>query len=437
MKTNFYQLLIAGVVASVALPATAQNNGSNSPYSRYGFGLLNDAGQGFNRGMGGVGQGFSHARELNVANPASYAAIDSATFLFDIGASLQVGSLKDGNATASAKNTSLDYITMAFRLGKGLGFSLGLMPFSTIGYSLEKATSIEYAGSKIQQAETYSGEGGLRYLYAGVGWQPVSRVAVGMNLGYLWGTHTHNVLANFSDINIAARRRMYTADIRTYKLDVGLQYVQPIDEKSALTFGFTYGLGHDIRSAAHFYNQTILGTTIKGADSIRLGNAFSLPHSFAFGVVWQYGKKWRVGVDYTLQQWSGLRYPALSYEQGKYAYTATYDQFANRSKIALGAEYTPNAEGLKRSQRIRYRLGMSYTDFYTKVAGVLGPRNYQVTAGVALPIMNFYNNRSFLNLSVGYERVAPRFAGQISENYFRLGIGINFNENWFSKWKVD
>ena len=66
-----------------------------------------------------------------------------------------------------------------------------------------------------------------------------------------------------------------------------------------------------------------------------------------------------------------------------------------------------------------------------------GPRDYQVSLGVALPIINFYNNRSLLNISAQYERVKPKVAGMITENYLRISIGLSFNERWFMKWKVE
>ena len=50
--------------------AVAQN-GINSPYSRYGFGMMADRATGFNKAMGGVAQGFRDGQQINVGNPAS------------------------------------------------------------------------------------------------------------------------------------------------------------------------------------------------------------------------------------------------------------------------------------------------------------------------------------------------------------------------------
>ena len=63
--------------------AWAQTNGCNSPYSRFGLGLLTDQPQGFNKSMGGVGLGVRVGNRVNTINPASYSAIDSLSFIMD------------------------------------------------------------------------------------------------------------------------------------------------------------------------------------------------------------------------------------------------------------------------------------------------------------------------------------------------------------------
>ena len=56
-RTRISGIAIAAAISLISLQANAQN-GSNSPYSRYGFGTINDRAQGFNKGMAGVAQGF-------------------------------------------------------------------------------------------------------------------------------------------------------------------------------------------------------------------------------------------------------------------------------------------------------------------------------------------------------------------------------------------
>ena len=63
---------MSAVCALLACNTFAQN-GMNSPYSRYGFGKLDDASQGFNKGMAGLAYGLHDGAIINTANPASYA----------------------------------------------------------------------------------------------------------------------------------------------------------------------------------------------------------------------------------------------------------------------------------------------------------------------------------------------------------------------------
>ena len=104
-----------------------------SPYSKFGYGLLNDNATSAQRQMGGVGYGMNSGRQINVMNPASYAATDTLTFLFDMGVDFTV--LKSSENTSSGTNKltqyggGIDYITMQVPIGKRMGAGLSLVPF--------------------------------------------------------------------------------------------------------------------------------------------------------------------------------------------------------------------------------------------------------------------------------------------------------------------
>ena len=63
--------------------------------------------------MGGIAYGLRNGYQINASNPASYTAIDSLTFLFDAGMTLQNANFKDGNVKTNAKNSSFDYLAYA------------------------------------------------------------------------------------------------------------------------------------------------------------------------------------------------------------------------------------------------------------------------------------------------------------------------------------
>ena len=69
---NKLKFLIACVLMTAGM-AVAQNV---TPYSMYGYGILGDRATSMQRQMGYVGYAMSSGRQINVMNPASYAAID-------------------------------------------------------------------------------------------------------------------------------------------------------------------------------------------------------------------------------------------------------------------------------------------------------------------------------------------------------------------------
>lgn len=435
---TFRNIFTSLLLASATLPLAAQTNGSNSPYSRYGFGLLGDRGNAFNKGMAGTAYGMQNGKELNTKNPASYAAIDSLTFLFDLGLSMQNGNIAQGGVKTNAKNSSVDYVTAGFRVAKNVGMSLGLVPFSTIGYNTSSKEEIQASNQVLTKTTTFSGDGGLHEAYIGVGWAPFRRFSIGMNAGYLWGDLSHTVLMNFDDSNINSTRQAYETDIRTYKADFGLQYVQPLNKKNTLTLGLTYGLGHDIKRDAYYYNQKVVTGSSASGDTLVCRNAFQLPHTLGAGITWTHDNSLRVGVDYTFQKWADMKFPmVVENAAGALDYVGRKDLFTDLHKVSLGMEYVKNPEGLRWRQRVRYRAGFSYQTPYTKIGGVDGPQHFLASVGVALPITNMHNSRSLINFSAQYERVKPKMAGMITENYIRFSIGLTFNERWFMKWKAE
>ena len=441
--SNIKKVLCVVTLIIFAITTQAQTNGSNSPYSRYGFGLLSDGSQGFNRGMGGVAYGFSSNRDLNFSNPASYSAIDSLSLVFDVGLTLQNANIGTSKHKINARNTSLDHVNVGFRLAKNLGMSLGLRPFSSIGYSISQNETNALNSGEITQTDVYKGDGGLHEVYIGAGWRPFKPIAVGMNVGYLWGDMTHNVTASFSDASIYSRRREYAANISTYKLGFGLQFYQPINKNLSLTLGATYQLGHEIDNAAKYYDQKLSSSTVLTADTQCVKKAFELPHVFGAGIMVNYKDKLKIGADYTFQKWKDVKYPDLNATTG--VYESKKGAFSDSHKFNLGAEFIPNPESMHWSNHIRYRAGVSYTMPYLRFNNQDGPSSYAASVGVAIPLIKThgtfrattYRNCNLLNFSAQYERVQPKHSWQIAENYIRFTIGITFSERWFQKWKVE
>ena len=124
-----YQRLINACLFCIMATITMAQTSTNSPYTRYGLGELSDQHFGNSKAMGGIAYGLRNGLQVNAANPASYTAIDSLTFIFDIGLSLQNANFKENGVSTNAKNSSFDYIAMQYRLCKRMGMAIGFLPY--------------------------------------------------------------------------------------------------------------------------------------------------------------------------------------------------------------------------------------------------------------------------------------------------------------------
>lgn len=427
---HYRKTLAAILFVFIASSCAWGQNGANSPFTRYGFGQLADQSLGGNKAMGGIGIGLRDGAQINVSNPASYTAVDSLTFLFEVGFTMQNANLSDGTTKMNAKNSSFDYMAMQFRLFNKMGMSLGFLPYSNVGYSF--STTEEHPAQSIWDdpmttTRSYSGDGGLHQAFIGVGYKLLPDLSIGVNASYLFGNFTHQVAANFSDANIYPLKRTYYAEISDIKLDFGAQYTLPLSKKEKLTIGATYSLGKDLNAInAYISEQKLSGSSIL-TDSVRhISKAFQLPHTFGVGATYNYDSKLTAGAEFLLQKFGDIRF------FGKEG------QLADRMKCAVGVQYLPNPIGRNFFERVRYRAGAYYSKPYVKVNGQEAAHEYGISAGVAVPITSQWGwlQSSILNISGEWVKIDPKIDGVLTENYLRLSIGLTFNECWFRKLKV-
>ncbi len=411
MKIN--KLIVVAMLA-VASTLSIEAQTTMSPYSKYGYGLLDDNATSAQRAMGGVGYAMNSGRQINVMNPASYAAIDSLTFLFDIGVDFTSLWSEENGATGKDFGGGLDYVTMQFPITKYMGASVGLLPFSSIGYSFGQ--EIAYG------TNSREGSGGINQLYLGLSGKLFKGFTVGVNASYLFGTMINDVYAYTSEGSTTLFERVMK--VRDYRLQFGLQYSLNINKQNRVTLGAVYapgktllgdtwGISYDV--GADLVADTIGFTSLKGK--------YSMPESWGAGINYEWNNKLMAEVDFTYQPWKNAKYSALEdFETTK---------FDNRWKVAVGLQYTPKERGTY-LQRINYRLGGFFNHDYVMV-GENNVREYGVSAGVGLPVNRL---KTVINLGLEYRHRQAHPNPLVKENYFNITLGVNFNEMWFWRNKI-
>ncbi|MCM1452460.1 MAG: hypothetical protein NC102_09380 [Clostridium sp.] len=407
MKIN---KIIALAICLLSFFGASAQNGTMSPYSRYGYGLLNDNATSGQRFMGGVGYAMNSGRQINVMNPASYAAIDSLTFLFDMGFDLDWLSSEENGLKEHNNNGSLNYITMSFPIAKRLGASIGLLPFSSTGYTFGQ--SIDNGGV------SRTGNGDINELYIGVGYSPFKNFYAGMNFGYLFGTINNDVYASTITGSTSLFQRYMR--VRDYKLDFGVQYSYNLDRNNRLTLGATFSPGKSFHGETYGVYYDVSTNESDTTGYTKLGGKYTMPASYGVGLNWTWRERLMVEADFTYQPWKNVKYASME------GFEST--QFDNRWKFAAGIGWTPQPRG-SWVKRVQYRAGAYYTHDYLNILGN-NVREYGVTVGFGLPVPTF---KSIINLGFEYKHRQATPNPLIKENYFTVSVGINFNEMWFRK----
>ena len=429
---HYKRLISAGFIWLIALVAMAQTS-TNSPYTRYGFGQLSDQSFASGKAMGGIGYGLRNGLQINATNPASYSAVDSLTFLFDAGMSLQNANFKENGTKTNAKNSSLDYLAMQFRLAEGLGFTAGFLPYSSVGYKMSTTSDIseDQFGNEISGLSSHNGTGGLQQVFIGLGYEVLKNLSVGANFYYVYGDIAHTISTTFNNTNAFTSLWSEEVSVKDLKIDFGAQYTQKLGKKHAVTLGAVYSLGKDMNSDAYRYLEKYNGKTLLTQTIDTLSNVCGMPHTLGVGLTYTYSNRLTVGLDYTLQKWADVKFPNTVEDK---QFLVQEGLFTDRKKVSFGAEYIPNPVSRSYLSRIRYRIGAHYADPYAKVDGKEGAREYGASFGFGFPL---FQSKSILNVSGQYVKVSPKVKGMLEENYLKVNVGLTFNERWFMKWKVD
>ena len=404
-KTLFICLSIAGI-------AFAQN-GTTSPYSQFGYGILGDNAIGAQRAMGGVGYALHNNRQINVMNPASYTSMDSLTFLFDIGLTYQNTITREGDLRESRQSGSIDYIVMQFPLGRYMAGSVGLLPFTNVGYS--------FASSIDNGTDSREGDGNISQAYVGVSGEPFKGFSIGANVSYLFG----NLTNSSSVIPDNGSNGIFQTNMRVqdFHLLFGAQYAIEWGKKHTLTLGAVYSPGKDVLGRAYSSTYDVSSSTTIEADTLNMKNNYSLASTYGGGISYNYDKRLTIAADVTYQNWADAKFTNLNIGQTQ----PSTGVFNNRLKVALGAEFRPKTIGSNYFEHISYRAGLFYNRSYLKVDGN-DMNEIGASCGFGFPLAT---NKSVVNVSFEYINRQCSPVKLITEDHFRISVSLTFNEMWF------
>ncbi|HPG74540.1 MAG TPA: hypothetical protein PLM49_09650, partial [Bacteroidales bacterium] len=230
---------------SVAIAVYSQHG---SPYTRYGLGNLSSQNFGPAKAMGGISSAFHSGRNLNIANPAAMASIDSLTFIFEFGMESGLRHFRTTSPSLQALNgdTKLSYLAFGFPVTRWWASSLGVMPYSEMGYNI-RSTDTLY---NVPKYYFYEGSGGINQVFWSHGFAPFKNFRIGINMYYLFGLQNRSNSIKFNDdsgayVNVMEQNIVYIND---FCFSTGLQYDVLTHENNSLSLGFTFSYPTQLNS---------------------------------------------------------------------------------------------------------------------------------------------------------------------------------------------
>ena len=408
------------IISGLALQTSAQI-ATSSPYSRFGLGDLHENILPEFSAFGGASTAFNNSSTVNSNNPASFTSFKPNSFLFSTGGWHKTTRMQNKTEEHTVNNNAFSHLIVGFPLSEKWGASMGMLPYSSVGYEISAREEDYNAGMN------YFGDGGISKIYFGGAYEPIENFSIGLKASYLFGGLNRRKQLIFDDESFMNSRANSTINLKGYYYELGLLYKHNISEEKQISFGFTTNNDSKIRSKrtelveSFEYSGFIETPKDTFVNKIEWG-VVNLPKYVCWGLTYKNGKKWLFVADYSMQNWAD------------YSLLDESDDLANSMKIAGGMQFTPDYNSItKYFKRIDYRLGASYINTPLLLEGNQ-LKEMSVSFGFGIPVKK---SRTKYDFSCTIGKRGAIEGNLIKEQFVRLGLSVSYDGIWFVKRKYD
>jgi len=286
-------------ISAISLLAQRTNS---SPYSYFGIGEEFKATTVEQSAMGGIGVAFSNYKFLNFTNPAAYADLRYTTY--SVGMLNNDLTIKSATTKQSSISTSLSYIALAFPIGSKAGFSFGMQPISSIGYSL--TTSVLDVNGDLTQITLFEGNGGVNRIYSSLGMKITKNFSLGAEGDFNFGNIENSISVLRSNVALSTKYNEVST-VRGKSIKVGAQYQKELKNKLIISTGATVKLSNkmNVEGNDYLYSLTFSATGSEfprdTISSTIVSGSFNMPLTTNFGVGVGKFDNWYAGIEYESQ----------------------------------------------------------------------------------------------------------------------------------------
>ncbi len=387
-----------------------------SPYSIFGVGEIQNKGFGATQNLGGAGIAYQSGNKLNSLNPASYTGIDSLRIIFEFGIEGKSYQLESADMLQNGNTGNIKYVALGFRYNSWMAGSFGMVPFSSVGYSVATQNYVEGANSKY--TSVYTGSGGISQFYYTHAIKLFKNFSVGVNSSFMFGSlvQEENVVADSYVPDISINRQDF---LKSMYFDYGMRYSFALG-KTNISTGLTYSNKQHLNSRHILEVSDVNYSVIRGEEYET--DYLTVPTMFGAGI--GIGKKGRYDIllDYNFQEWAGVVYPNQS------------EDFVNSHSFSMGSAFKPWEQRVSNSfyKNWEYRLGVNYKTSYLKLGSEV-VKGGSVSFGAAIPLPG---KISEMNWGFELGTNGTKSNGLIREKYVLFQLGFNLNEIAFIKRQI-
>lgn len=400
-----------------------------SPYARFNIGNLVPSASYKSLGMGGAGIGMKSGNSVFFANPASYSAIDTNSFVFDFGIDYGIVRLTDHKDHFKSDDMNFDHLIMAFPITKGFGFAVGVVPLSDGYYKLSESvlkTSPNYDPIVGEFLSVHNGDGGFNNLFLGTGLKITRKLSAGINMRMLFGQENRSYQVNFADYNnVYNNNAVEKLEMHGISFDYGLQYTTSLKKDYFITAGLSISPGKNYKTNYQqlSYKYTAYNTRDTISYTANDSTRTFLPATIGAGISVGKTNKFTASLDYVLTRWSAAKIPG----PGNYT--------ADSRSCRFGIEYIPDKySNFGIFQRLEYRLGGHFGDSYLIINNDQ-IKEYGASFGLGVPLRRTYSR---VNFYFDYTRKSGSGTDILHiEDFYTMGVSLNLHDFWFIKRRYD
>jgi len=416
-KFGIYILFFLLITGEVSL---AQQT-TSSPYSRFGMGDLNSQFSSVFNSLGGGGYAINDSKIINPFSPASYSSYQSNSFLFSTGINNETIDIQSLTDNQTVNNLSLSHILFGFPLTKKIGSSFGIIPFSSIGYSMQNRDDIFGADM------LYDGDGGISKVYFGSSIELHQNLSVGANASYLFGGLNRRKRLVFDDEIIFNSRSNSLINIKGIYYEFGAVFSKKIDDNNSqisISINTSNNTNVDAKRTNLVETFEYSGTNeiVKDTfvNSVEKGSMI-LPKYTNLGLAYSLDK-WLFVFDYSTQNWSD------------YELFEESDSLINSQRISGGLQYTPDISSVNQFyKRCHYRVGLALNTTPLQINNTQ-LEDKSISFGIGIPIKK---NKSTYDISLILGQRGTTSNNLLKENYIKIGLSMSFEGIWFVKQKYN